>query len=309
MISFRIKYRSGLPRLLFFILLTSHSWVVYAQNDLMDMLESTEKKETTYTKYTFKSSRIINGHSIETVAKNHLDFRISHRFGRVNSGAYNLWGLDQAIMKLFFDYGLTDRLTVGVGRATTGKTYDGYAKYKLLRQSSGARTMPITVVVVGGTSLNTMKPIDETQPTLFVDRMTYFGQLLIARKFSERLSLQVSPTVLHRNLTNTPYETNLVAAVGIGGRFKISKRTSLNAEYFYVLPNQIDPQFKNTLSVGVDIETGGHVFQLHFTNSLGMVERQFLTETTGAWGSGDIHYGFNLSRTFSFDKKAQKPTK
>lgn len=299
-------YVPTLGRLLFVILLTCHSWATYAQDDLMDMLESTEKKETTYTKYTFKSTRNINGHSIETVARNHLDFRISHRFGRVNSGAYNLWGLDQASMKLFFDYGLTDRLMVGVGRATTGKTYDGYAKYKLLRQASGARTMPVTVVVVGGTSVNTMKPIDETQPTLFVDRLTYFGQLLIARKFSERLSVQLSPTVLHRNLTNTPYETNLVAAMGIGGRFKISKRTSLNAEYFYVLPNQIDPQFKNTLSVGVDIETGGHVFQLHFTNSLGMVERQFLTETTGAWDNGDIHYGFNMSRTFSFDKKAPK---
>lgn len=309
MTSLRTIYIPKVARLLFVILLTCHSWVTYAQEDLMDMLESTEKKETTYTKYTFKSTRIINGHSIETVAKKHLDFRISHRFGRVNSGAYNLWGLDQASMKLFFDYGLTDRLMAGVGRATTGKTYDGYAKYKLLRQSSGVRTMPVTVVVVGGTSVNTMKPIDETQPTLFVDRLTYFGQLLIARKFNERLSVQISPTVLHRNLTNTPYETNLVAAMGVGGRFKISKRTSLNAEYFYVLPNQIDPKFKNTLSVGVDIETGGHVFQLHFTNSLGMVERQFLTETTGAWGNGDIHYGFNMSRTFSFDKKAQKLTK
>lgn len=285
------------------------SWAVQAQDDLMNMLETAEKKEIVYTKYTFKSTRIINGNSIETVAKNHLDFRISHRFGRLNSGSYNLWGLDQASMKLFFDYGLTNRLMVGIGRATTGKTYDGYLKYKLLRQSSGARTMPVTITVVGGTSVNTLKPIDETQPTLFVDRMTYFGQMLIARKFSERLSIQISPTVVHRNMTNTPLETNLVMAMGIGGRFKISKRTSLNAEYFYVLPNQIDPQFKNALAVGFDIETGGHVFQLHFTNSLGMVERQFLTETTGSWGGGDVHYGFNISRTFSFDKKAKNSVK
>lgn len=294
---------------MFLSILLLSSWAAYAQDDLMNMLESTEKKEINYTKYTFKSTRIINGHSIETVAKNHLDFRISHRFGRLNSGAYNLWGLDQASMKLFFDYGLTDRLMVGVGRATTGKTYDGYLKYKLLRQSAGARTMPVTIVVVGGTSLNTLKPIDETQPMLFVDRMSYFGQILIARKFSERLSLQISPTALHRNMTNTPFETNLVMALGVGGRFKVSKRTSLNAEYFYVLPNQIDPQFKNALAVGFDIETGGHVFQLHFTNSLGMVERQFLTETTGSWGGGDVHYGFNISRTFSFDKKEKNNTK
>lgn len=274
--------------------------------DLMQMMEP-DKAETNYALATFKSTRVINGHSVETVAKNHLDFRISHRFGTLNSGAYNLWGLDVAYIRLGFEYGLTDRWMVGLGRSNTQKMYDLFTKVKLLRQSSGGRNMPFTVTVFASSVVNTLRFPQETRT--FESRLAYTAQLLIARKFSERISLQVAPTLLHRNRVENVGEQNTVFALGLAGRYKLSKRVAFNVDYYYVLPDQLDPQYHNSLALGFDIETGGHVFQLHFTNSLGMVEKQFIGETTGQWGQGDIQYGFNVSRTFSFNKKARQMDK
>ncbi|MDJ1469629.1 DUF5777 family beta-barrel protein [Xanthocytophaga flava] len=277
-----------------------------AQDDLLGMMKS-DSNTVNYTTATFKSTRIINGHSVETVAKNHMDFRISHRFGTLNSGAYNLWGLDMAYIRLGFEYGITDQWMVGVGRSNTDKTYDLFTKVKLLRQSSGTRNMPFTMTFFVSSAVNTLRYTQEDRS--FVSRFAYTTQLIIARKFSENLSLQLTPTLLHRNRVENIGEKNTVWALGLGGRYKLSKRVSFNADYYYVLPDQLDPQFHNSLALGFDIETGGHVFSVHFTNSLGMIEKQFIGETTGQWGKGDIHYGFNVSRTFSFNKNARRSTK
>ncbi|MDJ1480724.1 DUF5777 family beta-barrel protein [Cytophagaceae bacterium YF14B1] len=277
-----------------------------AQDDLLGMMKS-DSNTVNYTTATFKSTRIINGHSVETVAKNHMDFRISHRFGTLNSGAYNLWGLDMAYIRLGFEYGITDQWMVGVGRSNTDKTYDLFTKVKLLRQSSGTRNMPFTMTFFVSSAVNTLRYTQEDRS--FVSRFAYTTQLIIARKFSENLSLQLTPTLLHRNRVENVGEKNTVWALGLGGRYKLSKRVSFNADYYYVLPDQLDPQFHNSLALGFDIETGGHVFSVHFTNSLGMIEKQFIGETTGQWGKGDIHYGFNVSRTFSFNKNARRSTK
>jgi hypothetical protein len=280
-----------------------------AGQDLLNELDKTVKPKKNYSTATFKSTRIINGHSVETVARNHLDLRISHRFGMLNEGAYNFFGLDAATMRLGLEYGITDNLMIGIGRSTSQKTFDYFAKYKLLRQSSGPRGMPVSVTALF--SADAISLSTSPQLTFYnnIERLTYVGQLLVARKFNERLSVQVSPTYLHSNRVEASNEPNDVVAIGIGGRIKISKRTSFNAEYFYRLPlsfqsgNVQNSSYYNSLSVGFDIETGGHVFQLHFTNSLGMIERQFINQTDGQWAKGDIHYGFNISRTFSFDKK------
>ena len=272
-----------------------------AQDDLLGMLGD-DSTATAFTQATFKSTRVINGHSVETMPRNHLDFRISHRFGRLNSGPYELWGLDVATIRIGLEYGITNRLMVGVGRSSNQKLYDGFAKFKLLRQSSGARTMPVTVTLLGTAAVNTLRFPPEEDIT-FRSRLAYCGQLLVARKFNERLSLQLMPTLLYRNRTNFAGEQNLVTALGAAGRFKIGKRVALNGEYYAVLPDQLNRSYHNALAVGFDIETGGHVFALHFTNSLGMVEKQFLAETEGQWGQGDIHYGFNISRTFSLNRK------
>jgi Membrane bound beta barrel domain (DUF5777) len=285
--------------LLFFLSLCT---VGFAQDDdLLKMIENEKPKVVETVSATFKGIKVINGHSVETVGKKNLVYGIQHRFGRINGGAYQFFGLDQATMRMYFEYGLTDNLMVGIGRSTNEKTYDGFLKYKMVKQGIGAGTWPVTITALGATSYRSLKlPLEVMSG---VQRTTYVGQLLIARKFSENFSLQISPTLVHRNLTNTNAEENNVFAVGFSGRYKLSRRFSLTGEYYYTLPDQIDVNYQNALSFGVDIETGGHVFQLHFTNSLGMIERQFITETTGTWGKGDVHFGFNLARTFTLGRR------
>ncbi len=264
-----------------------------------DLLDGIEETPTDYTIATFKSTRVINGHSVENVAGGVMDFRISHRFGQLDQGFYDMFGLDVATMRLGFEYGINDRLMVGLGRSTYEKTYDGFVKYKLLRQSTGKKNMPITASYMGATTVNTLKWVDPTRENYFTSRLNYVHQLLIGRKFSSSTSLQLSPTLVHRNLVSKSIYKNDVFAIGIGGRQKINNRISLNAEYFYVLPNQIDPAYKNSLSLGFDVETGGHVFQLHFTNSTPQIEKGFIAETTGSWLKKGIHFGFNISRVFT----------
>jgi hypothetical protein len=279
-----------------------------AQDDLMNLLNADSAKITRPVSATFKGTRLINGHSVETVKGKHLDFLISHRFGRLNSGAQEFFGLDQATIRLGLEYGVSDRLTVGVGRSSFQKTVDVFGKFRLLRQSTGARRVPVSVTLFASDAIVTEPTVANAAGTEYfnnMQRQNFTGQVLIARKFSERLSLQLAPTLL--KLGKAPTDDQLVVAVGVGGRYKVSRRVALVAEYYYV-PEDTRKAFGsyNALALGFDIETGGHVFQLHFTNSQGMIEKQFLTNTTGSWGRGDIHYGFNISRTFSFDKKARK---
>lgn len=270
-------------------------------NDLFAELEKESKKvdanTTDFTTATFKSTRIVNGHSIETIGKYNLDFRISHRFGYLNSGSYNLFGLDNATMRIGFDYGVTDKLMVGFGRSTTDKELDIFAKYKLLRQSKGKSNMPISLTLLGSAMQYTLKGSEDIS---FTNRMSYAAQAMIARKFSETFSFQLTPTWIHKNLVNLSKEDNDLYSLGIGGRVKLSKRVAITGDYYYQF-NKLEGTI-NSLSLGVDIETGGHVFQLHFTNSTGMTERAFITNTLGKWGDGDIHFGFNITRLFTLKK-------
>jgi len=273
------------------------------ENDLLSLLG--EEETTDYATATFKGTRVINMHSIENVAAGVLDFRISHRFGFINTGAYEFFGLDGATLRLGFEYGITDRLMVGIGRSSNNKAFDAFGKFKILRQSSGKKNVPITLSVFSSVVCNTIKWQDPDRQNYFSSRLSYSHQILIGRKFNDNFSLQVTPTLVHRNLVETAAEKNDVYALGIGGRHKLTKRTSINAEYFYVMPNQLADKYTNSLSVGFDIETGGHVFQLHFTNSTGMVEPTFVTETVGEWLKGDIHFGFNVSRVFTVKERKE----
>lgn len=283
------------------ILLLFYAANAFAQDDLMDMLGDDEPT-TEYTYATFKSTRVISGQSVENPAEGVLQFVVSHHFGRVNQGAYDLFGLDQATVKLDFQYGITDRLAVGIGRSSYQKTFDGFVKYKALRQSTGVKKMPITLSYVAGADLNSLKWQYPDRDNHFSSRVSYFHQLLIARKFNEDLSLQLSPTVIHKNLVETANDPNDIIALGAGGRYKLTQRFSLNAEYFYLLTEETANEFENVLSIGVDIETGGHVFQLHFTNAQPMFERGFISETRGKWADGDVYFGFNINRVFTIKK-------
>ncbi len=281
---------------------------IFAQDDLMNLLDNTQAKEINYTTATFKSTRIMNGHSIERMAPGQLDVRISHRFGTLNSGAYNFFGLDQSNIHLSLEYGIFKWLMIGVGRGNYEKTFDGFTKFSILRQSSGARVMPVSVSVMTSAALNTLKWTDPTRTNYFSSRLSYVGQLLIARKISESLSFEINPTYIHRNLVATELDPNDLYSVGAGGRMKLTKRISINAEYYYLInpKTYLSQQVYDPFSIGFDIETGGHVFQLFFTNSMAMIEKGFIGETTGSWSKGDIRFGFNISRVFTL-KKPKKP--
>jgi hypothetical protein len=286
------------------LLVTIAAVPAFSQDDLMKMLEEeTEKdKKPDYATATFKTTRLINGHSVENVAAGVLDFRISHRFGYVNGGAYELWGLDEASMRLGLDYGITKNLMIGIGRSTYQKQYDGFAKYKILRQSSGTRNMPVTLSAIGSIMYKSLKFDNPDRINYYTSNLYYSGQLLIGRKFSESFSLQVMPTIVHYNLVETADTPNDLLSVGFGGRIKVSKRVSINAEYYYQLPDYKLPNTVNSLSLGVDIETGGHVFQLYCTNSTGMTERTYICETTEDFFDGYIRLGFTISRVFTIVK-------
>jgi len=287
------------------LILTAAASHLQAQDTtLLNLLNDsmTVHKGKTYVTGTFKAEHIINAQTVESPANGNLNFVIQHRFGQLNSGAYNFFGLDNATLRLGLDYGLTDDLSIGVGRSSYLKTFDGYFKYKILKQTEGPQ-MPFTVDILGTITNYTQK--DETKPYLDANyRTAYSAELLIARKFSRALSLQVTPTYLHYNLVPTVTDKNDIFALGLGGRMKITKRMSVNAEYDIVPRNQVvSTTVHNSFSLGWDIETGGHVFQLVFSNSQSLVPTQYLTQTTGTWGKGDIFFGFNISRNFNLKKK------
>jgi opacity protein-like surface antigen len=289
-------------RYLYIILFLTTSIFIKAQdNDIDKLLSEADNTSTDYTTATFKSTRIVSGHSIERMPEGQLDFRICHRFGELNTGSYNLWGLDQANIHFGLEYGIKDWVMVGLGRGTYEKTYDGFLKFSILRQSKGAKNMPISLSYFTSMAENTLKWTKPGSLNIW-DRMSYVNQLLIARKFNERFSLEINPTFVHRNMVATEMDPNDLFAIGGGARFKLTSRLSFNAEYYYVVPPMHDNRSiktYNPLSIGIDLETGGHVFQIHVTNSLAMIEKGFIGETTGDWRHGGIHLGFNISRVFT----------
>ncbi len=245
---------------------------------------------------TFKDTRIINVQSNETPGANVLHFVIAHRFGQINEGAYALWGLDNASMRMAFDYGVTDRLSLSIARSTFQKTYEGSLKWRAIRQNSD-NSIPLSLTLYTVSMINGLKWTDPTRENRFHHRMSYTHQAIFAKKWGPKLSLALIPSLTHRNLVEALDDSNDQWTISGGGRYKVSNRASINLEYHYALKG-LPTTNVNSLSIGMDIETGGHVFQLHMTNSQGMFERAFLTETTGAWKDGAIYFGFNLSRVF-----------
>lgn len=268
-----------------------------SSQDLLDILELEAPVQENIVSATFKGTRIVNGHSIENRKNKELEFIISHRFGRVNTGFEELFGLDQANIRFALEYGLTDDLTAGLGRSSFEKTYDGYLKYSLLKQKTGANAFPFAVSLFGSIAAKSQKAIAGNERT-FAESLFYVGQILVAKKVNSSLSIQVTPTYVHRNLATIAADPHDIFALGFGTRVKLSKRVSLNAEYYQQFQNLTSINARNSLAFGVDIETGGHVFQIILSNAITMVEKSFITETTGNFFGGDIHLGFNLSRTF-----------
>lgn len=274
--------------------------------ELDEILEKESTTETNVVLGTFNGTRILNGHSVETREKGILEFLIHHRFGAVNSGFDDLFGLDESNIRLGFEYSFTDDLVVAIGRSSFEKTFDGYVKYRLLKQKTGAQKFPISVTLFGSAARKSLKDYDPDNKPSFSERLVYSSQILIAKKFNDRFSFQLTPTYIHFNRVPFDEDPNDIVALGFGTRVKISKRVSLNGEYFYTADSFKSIDTKNSIALGIDIETGGHIFQLIFANSRSMIEKGFIAETTGNFFKGDIHFGFNISRAFQISKPKTK---
>lgn len=294
-----------MKNILFYLFIFIATFNSFSQ-DLKGILEQEAIDTTFLVASTFNGTRLLNGHSVETRKEGILEFLISHRFGRVNSGFDQFFGLDDSNIRFGLEYALNDRLTLAIGRSSFEKVYDAYAKYRLLQQKTGEEPFPFSLTVFGSATEKTIKDYEPDEKPSFSDRMTYTGQLLIARKFNPNLSVQFAPTFVHFNTAPESIDPNDIVSLGLGARVKISKRVSVNGEYYYNINPFKSRDIRNSLAFGVDIETGGHIFQLILTNSVSMIEQGFIAETSGNFFKGDIHFGFNISRAFQI-KKAKDP--
>ena len=283
-------------RSLFFALVLASSSTLLAQEDLFSMLDAAQgpaKKSPVAA--TFKGTRVVNLQTNELPASGVGQLIISHRFGTINDRPlYNFLGLDVAQMRLEYSYSPTHWLNLGMGRSSANKTYDAFAKVRFLRQKEDG--MPLSAVYYHSTNLNA-SDFNDGVNHYFSDRLAYTHQLILSRKWSDELSLEIAPTVVHFNLVATPNDPNDQYGVGLGGRYKLTDRMALTGEYFARMhrPDGLyDP-----LSVGLDLETGGHVFQFHVCNARYMNDPSWMMLTPGSWGKGDLYFGFNLSRVFT----------
>ncbi|MDM1554370.1 MULTISPECIES: DUF5777 family beta-barrel protein [Chryseobacterium] len=264
----------------------------FAQEDLLKDID-TVKTNTETSQPAFKALQIVTGQSTKLAAKKEWYIVVAHRFGDVSAGFKDFFGLDNASTKLGVIYGITDDISVSLSRETNMKTFEGGIKYKLVRQNEN---FPVDIVGYHVMGANTSLDKDTYPHLRFSDRLSYLTQALISRRFSDKLSLQFTPSYVHKNLYEPTIEDKNQFLAGLGGRYKISKRVSVNAEYFVNFDNH--SFYKNPLSLGVDIETGGHIFQLLFTNSQINSDIGYLTNASGNWGKGHIFFGFNLYRVF-----------
>ncbi|MBK8702315.1 MAG: hypothetical protein IPN33_01005 [Saprospiraceae bacterium] len=293
-----------MKKYLFILLAWWSQSAVFAQGgSLLDLLG--EEEETEFTTNAFKSSRVINSQSMEMLQVGTLDFRILHRFGTLNQGYKEFFGFDQASMRMGFDYGVLPNMSIGIGRSTSKKELDGFVKYRILWQSKGKRNMPLSLIWVSGITYNGL-PQPLSQPDVEVTlsrRLAYYHQLIVGRKFSDRLSLQLSPTLVHRNIVDNILVPNDLFALGFGGRYKLSQRIALVWDYSYLINRFPANLQSNPLSLGFDIETGGHVFQLHFSNAIGMNERAYLTDSNDNWLKGRYTFRVQFVENFSGQEK------
>jgi hypothetical protein len=277
--------------ILFFLL----PFLTLAQEDLLDEID-TDSIVIGYEQAAFKGLKIVNFESTKMISKKQLYFVVSHRFGSIKTGIGDFFGLDQAVTRLNFIYGISDAVNIGISRSSFQRTYETSLKLRLIRQKQ--QGTPITLVLFNSVMLNSSLDKEVLPGLKFEHKLSYATQALISSKLNRNLSLQIVPTFFHDNLVALDEQDNSQFAIGIGGRHKLTKRWSVNVDYGLHLNRATNSPFKNPLSIGFDLETGGHVFQLHFTNAQPMNVNTFLGQATGDWSDADIFFGFNLSRVF-----------
>lgn len=276
---------------------------VAQDDDLMKILDENQPKKKEFTSATFKTTRLVNFHTLETVGRRSLDFRIAHRFGDINSGAYNAWGIDgPANIKLSLEYSYDGRLMFGIGRSSYEKMIDGFAKFRLIRQTVDDR-IPLSVTLFSGiyenrTKSNAADPLNNKYADE-LNRLSFVHEIIIGRKFSPNFSFQLAPTFVHFNLVDKSTDQNDIFAVSCATRIKYTKRQAITFEYCYRINKYSDTRYYDSMGIGWEVETGGHVFQIHVTNSFGISESQFIPATRTSWSNAGIRIGFNISRVFT----------
>ena len=292
--------------LIFSVLISSFflpSFSFAQEEDLMKILEENQPKKKEFTSAAFKTTRLVNFQTLETVGKRSLDFRIAHRFGDINSGAYNAWGIDgPANIKLSLEYSYDGRLMFGLGRSSYEKMVDVFAKFRLVRQTIDNK-VPLSITLFSGMYENRLRsnsanPADNKYANE-VNRLSYVHQVIIGRKFSPDFSFQLAPTFVHFNLVDKITDQNDIFAVSCAARIKYTKRQAVTFEYCYRINKYSNTKYYDSMGIGWEVETGGHVFQVHVTNSFGISESQFIPATQTSWSSAGIRIGFNISRVFT----------
>lgn len=289
---------------LFFLVLSFQA--ILAQQDTTDMLSMIGEPTAphSFATATFKGTRLINFHTLEVPGERTLDFRIAHRFGTFNQGAYNFWGIDGgASIRLSLEYSYDGRLCLGIGRSSVDKAFDGFAKYRLLRQGENGGS-PLSLTLFTGAYLVSLKDANDGLTNIdkyakFSNRLSYCHQIIVGRKFNDDFSLQIAPTFVHYNLAEELDTKNDVVIIAAAARYKLTQRLAITTEYGWRATKYSDSDYYDSFGIGVDIETGGHVFQLMLTNSFGLLESQFYARTADKWRNNGIRLGFNISRVFT----------
>lgn len=305
------------------------SSTVVAQDDMLSLLDSVGgKKKSEKVMATFKGSRIILAQTTETVKKGTMDFNVAHNFGNVgiqsNGGVHTLFGLDNiADVRIGFDFGITNDLTIGIGRSKQKELIDGLVKFRVLTQTTDNH-VPLSLAIYCDAAYNPQSAsvfYNGADPASFtaktIQRFSYVSQLIIARKFNWRFSMELLPTFQHRNFVvgninpdNGYIEANNLFSIAAGLRFKFTNRVAIIADYYYIFSkyreNNSATPFFPPLGIGFEIDTGGHIFHVTFTNSAGIIENNYIPNTTDNWLKGGYKFGFNISRVFNLGGKRHK---
>lgn len=267
----------------------------FSQDDLLDELDQDSVVDKSINS-SFEALKIINIESTKVAGKGDFYFLIAHRFGTIKNGIDDLFGLDAATIKFSFFYGISDKLQLGAARSEFHKTYDLNAKYKIAKQIEDG--FPFTITSFSSLGIDTFLDKDDLPNLEFQHRLTYLSELLISKKFNDEFALQIAPIFIHENLVTNSKQDNNQFAVALAGSYKISKSISITGEFVPHLNRASNSDFNDVLSLGIDWQVGGHVFQLMFTNSQQLNDSHYVTNATGDWSDGDVFFGFNLYRVF-----------
>jgi hypothetical protein len=277
---------------------------IFGQDDLLKVLQSETPVKNEKVIATFKGNKIINIETNETVRKNNLDVRVSHLFGNMGAegggGIHNFYGIDQsADIRIGFHYGLTDRLMLGVARSKRNENFEGLVKYRVLEQTTDG-SMPFSMTLYSNMTYS-IKSSEVIAKDVY--RLTYCTQAIFAYKYSTKFSVALTPGFLHRNFVEAGDENNTYSLSG-GFRFKFTRSASIISDYSHTFGrNDVVQDYKDVFGLGVEIETGGHVFSIMFTNASGILENDYLVNTVDSWGHGGVKFSFHISRMFRMTKK------